>query len=70
MRNGDIVRHKGSGKIGMITWRKNNQQIGVNFGHYPIVKATNPDYTEQELIDHVRKLGADDEFSKEEIELL
>ena len=54
----------------LVTWNKNNDQIGINFGHYHQV--ANMDMfkdkskADKKLI--LMRIGADDEFSKDQIE--
>lgn len=64
MKKGDIVKIKKTGRIGMITWKRNNQEIGVNVGHYQIIKATRGTCS----LSNLAGLGFDALFSKEELE--
>ncbi|MEP2668877.1 MAG: hypothetical protein ABJH04_07775 [Cyclobacteriaceae bacterium] len=64
MKKGDIVREVKSGKIGMIVWKKNNNEIGVNFTHFQLLKSTNQDCS----LNKLTMLGADDLYCKNELE--
>lgn len=66
MKKGDVVRIKKSGQVGMITWKKNNQEIGVDVGHYHIVKATKGTCKLENLVG----LGCDVVLTKDELEVV
>lgn len=65
---GYVVRLK-NGKVGMITWYKNNYEIGVNISHYHLVMSMSSykGKTEDEKRDMIIALGADDAFDKTDI---
>lgn len=54
----------------MVNYRKDNDNIGVNFGHYFIFKGTQPTLTNAEILVRLRMLGVDEMFSKDELELI
>jgi len=68
MKKGSVVKHIKSGMVGMIVWKKNNQEIGVNFGHYHILKNLRK-VPPHQMLESLNGLGADDLFSKDELEL-
>ena len=67
MKRGDIVKEKKTGKVGMIVYKKNNSEIGVNFCHYHILACTGL-YKDEVLKEKVFAMGSDDLYSKEELE--
>ncbi len=67
IKNGYVVKMK-DGRIGMVTWKKDNNNIGINFVNYhQITKFMGIDRTIKEQRDWIMKLGADDVFTKYEI---
>ena len=68
LRIGYVVKMK-DGRIGMITWRKSNEEIGINFNHYHIIEnVLGKDKTPQQRKEWIVAMGADDIFSISEIE--
>lgn len=67
MRNGSVVKHIKTGREGMIVWKKNNQEIGVNFGHYKILRDVHK-VPIHRMLGKLKGLGVDDMFSKEDLE--
>jgi hypothetical protein len=65
LKNGYVVKTD-KGKIGMIVWRRDNDNIGINFGHYHIFVNVHKKEG-QDLIDSVRMMGAEDVFCKHQI---
>ena len=63
---GNIVELN-NGKIGMVTWKKNNDEIGINISNYFLMLTTAKDKSKEEFRDTLISLGADDVFSKSEI---
>lgn len=67
IKKGYIVKMK-DGRIGMVVWRKSNDDIGINFGHYHIITNTiGKDNTPTEQRDWIMKMGVDGTFDKTEI---
>jgi len=74
VKRGYIIKIKASNrrfsnKVGMVTWKKNNDEIGINFSHYHIiVNSIGKDKTPTEQRDWIFKMGVDEIFSLSEIE--
>jgi len=63
---GYIVKVKN--RIGMVTYKKNNDTIGINFTNYhQIMEFIGKDKTEIEKRDWIIRMGSDDVFCKDEI---
>lgn len=67
MRKGSVVIHTRTKREGMVVWKKNNQEIGVNFGHYQMLKNVHK-VPLHRMLERLNGLGLDDIFSKEELE--
>ncbi len=75
LRLGSIVkciasRSKNYNKVGMINYRKGNSYIGVNFGHYQMIKVTQKDKTDDQILEQLKFLGIDEMFEKDELEII
>ena len=66
LRKGNVVKTF-DGKEGMITYRKGNHTIAINFAHWHIYKHTKDPISEEEKRDRIYKLGCDDVFTAEQI---
>ena len=65
MKIGDIVRD--GKKEGMIIYRKSNQNIGVNFGHYSLLKDKIPP---SKIVKVLRACGCDKIYEKHQLKLM
>ncbi len=54
----------------MINYRKGNSYIGVNFGHYQMIKVTQKDKTDDQILEQLKFLGIDEMFEKDELEII
>lgn len=65
MRRGDIVRYKNVDA--MIVWKKNNQEIGINWSHLAVqstILGRTPTFKE------MRGFGCDEIVSRDEIKMV
>jgi hypothetical protein len=79
MRRGDIVKalHRNSSHYGksvcegMIVYKKDNDNIGVNFEHYNLaVNHSKKHATQKELLQYLLHFGSDEVFVKSELTLI
>lgn len=64
VKKGDIVKLN-NGKVGMVTYRKSNCEIGINFAHFHLMMSK--PYSLKNKQDFLYRLGCDGLFNKEEI---
>lgn len=64
-----VLRRINGNKVeveGMVVYKKHNNRIGINFGHYNLIRQRT-DLTNEGKRKLIVSLGSDDIFSKEEI---
>lgn len=67
IKNGYIVKVK-DGRIGMVIFKRNNSDIGINFNHYhQIISFLGKDLSPIEQRDWIMKMGVDELFEKDNI---
>ncbi len=66
IKNGFIVKVT-DGRVDMVVWKRSNDDIGINFGHYWIIINNYKDRTPTEQKEMIMAMGVDEVFDKGEI---